>query len=110
MVNVVKFLSRFYCFVNVVGTVVRISERKVKRHLGGSGFEICNPITLGKARAKNNLPIAYIFYQTLDCLIVANCLGARNYKSHEIRKIISKQIEYHSGLAYSFLRESESLW
>ena len=32
--------------------------------------------------------------KTLDSFIAADCLGARNYKSHEIRKIRLKQIEY----------------
>ena len=62
---------------------LRISERKVKHHLGGSDFEICKSINSWKS------------------FIAADCSGARNYKSHKIRKIRPKQIEYYSGLAYS---------
>ena len=54
-------------------------------------------ITLGKAE---------------DSLIAADCLSARNYKSHEIRKMRPKKFKNYLGLAYSytFLRELESLW
>ena len=44
MENEIKFLCRFHLLVSVAGTVVKISERKVKYHLGGSDFEILQKI------------------------------------------------------------------